>query len=259
MILTYKTSHYIFHYLSNSIAEHDITQIAECQEKCFEKICSTLNITYDHKISYWLYNSPKIIGDIFFNCSPCNGLSITSADDEDVGRKVSLSGNSDNEFIVEPYSVHAVYEENIKCIGEHEDTHIISAQLCEPRSAFLCEGLAMFMEGKWWGADNKAWAKYYLVSRELFPTSELICFDEDDFYKGDSSKTYPVAGAWTEYVFERYGVDKYKQFYCAKDYTREAMDIFGASLDQIHESFVPWLGELDISEDVYLSIKQKIK
>ena len=259
MILTYETNHYIFHYLSNSLAEQDIAQIAECQEKCFERICSTLNISYNHKISYWLYSSPKIIGDIFFNGSPCNGLSITSADDEDVGRKISLSGNADNEFIVEPYSVHAVYEDKIKCIGAHEDTHIISAQLCEPRSAFLCEGLAMFMEGKWWGIDNKAWAKYYIVSGELFSTSYMICFDEDDFYNVDSSKTYPVAGAWTEYVFEKYGADKYKQFYCANDYLRDAMKIFGDPLEQIHEGFVSWLGGSDVSEDVYLNIKQKIK
>lgn len=257
MICLYETKNYIFHYLSGSLAQQDIIKIAECQERCFEKICSTLDISYKHKISYWLYSSPKIIGDNFFNGSPCNGLSITSINDEDIGIKISLSGDSENYFVVEPYSVHAVYEENIKCIGEHEDTHVISAQLCEPRSAFLCEGLAMFMEGKWWGIDNIAWTKYYMDLGELFSTSNMVCLDEDVFYENDCSKTYPIAGAWTEFIFEKYGSKKYKQFYCADEYTQKATELFGCSLDQMNEDFISWIKELKITEDTISSIESR--
>lgn len=241
MICSFETTHYVFHFLQSSLAAHDIAYISETQESCYEKICGLLNIRYAHKISYWLYDSSQVIGNIFFDGSPCNGVAITTDSDEDIGRMVSLTGRDEDRFVVEPYSVHAVYEERIKCIGEHEDTHVIAAQLYEPESAFLTEGLAMFMDGKWWGTANKSWAKDYSHKEELLSTADVMCLDEDGFYALESSKTYPVAGAWTEYVIGCYGVEKYKEFYCSKDYRKSAEKIFGRTLQEIHEDFVRWL------------------
>ncbi|MCH5273536.1 MAG: hypothetical protein J1E35_07665 [Lachnospiraceae bacterium] len=258
MIVTYETEHYIFHFLENSLAERDIIEIAKYQEQCYNKICDCLGITYQRKIGYWLYNSPQLIGDIFFDGIPCNGLSVTNTEGKDIGRIVSLSGEQDDEFIIEPYSIHAVYEENIKCIGEHEDTHVISAQLCEPDSAFLCEGLAMFMDGKWWGIENKAWTKYYKNIGELYLTSDIIGCDEDDFYELECGKVYPIAGAWTEFMFQTYGAEKYLQFYCCQEYLQSADKIFGKSLSQIHRDFDNWLSEIVITEEISSKIKEKI-
>ena len=258
MIVTYETEHYIFHFLKNSMAEHDIIEIAEYQEQCHKKICECLGITYQRKIGYWLYDSPQLIGDIFFEGVPCNGLSITNTEGKDIGRIVSLSGNRDDEFMIEPYSVHAVYEENIKCIGEHEDTHVISAQLFEPCSAFLCEGLAMFMDGKWWGIENKIWTKYYQDIGELYQINELINCDEDDFYDLECGKAYPIAGAWTEFMFERYGAEKYLQFYCCNENSQSADTIFGKSLSRIQRDFENWLSEIVITEDMYSEIVRKV-
>ena len=53
MICTYETDHYGFHYLKGSLAQRDIAQIAEGQERCFERICDRLNIKYSEKIGYW--------------------------------------------------------------------------------------------------------------------------------------------------------------------------------------------------------------
>ena len=257
MILQYETEHYIFHYLSGSLTEHDIIKIAECQENCFEKICRVLEISYPRKIGYWLYDSPHIIGNIFYDGSPINGISILG-DGCDIGRQVSLSGDSENIFVIEPYSVHAVYEDKIKCIGEHEDTHIISTQISEWSSIFLMEGLAMFMDGVWWKIDNKAWARYYMEYGEPFSISDMICFDLDGFYEVDTHISYPIAGAVTEYIIQKYGIEKYKQFYCADEYVRKAVEIYGVSLDQIHKDFISWLSELDISKDVYEQIKSQL-
>lgn len=258
MIITYETEHYSFHFLENSLAERDIIQIAEYQEQCYIKICDCLGITYQRKIGYWLYNSPQLIGDIFFDGVSCNGLAITNTEGKDIGRTVSLSGNQDDEFIIEPYSIHAVYEENIKCIGEHEDTHVISAQLVEPSSSFLCEGLAMFMDGKWWGIENKVWAKYYKNIGKLYLTNDIINYNEDDFYELECGKVYPISGAWTEFMFQTYGAEKYLQFYCCEEYLQSANKIFGKSLSQIHRDFEDWLSEIVVEEETFSKIKEKI-
>ena len=142
--------------------------------------------------------------------------------------------------------MHAAYEENAKCTGEHEDTHVIAAMLCEPKADFLSEGLAMYMDGKWWGEDNLVWTKRYLDKGELLSTERLIRVDvdantEESFYDWDCAQTYPVAGAWTQFVMETYGAEKFKQFYCSEDFEKDAKALFGCSLGRLHELFVDWI------------------
>ena len=40
----------------------------------------------------------------------------------------------------------------------------------------------MFMDGKWWGTDNKAWAVKDAQEGTLISTDEAIVLSEDDFY-----------------------------------------------------------------------------
>ena len=258
MICTYETDHYGFHYLKGSLAQRDIAQIAERQERCFDRICDCLNIKYSKKIGYWFYNSPKLLGNAFFDGALCNGVSITSAQDRDIGKIVSLSGEEEDSFAVEPYSIHAVYEERIKCIGPHEDTHVIAAQLFEPSSAFLCEGLAMMMDGSWWGIKNKLWARYYKDGGELVPAHDLINCPEEQFYGLEGRITYPVAGAWTEYMFQTFGKEKYMRFYCGDGTAQMATDVFGKSLPQICREFEAWLSELPLSEEQRREIEKRL-
>ena len=258
MIDTYETDHYVFHFLKDSLAERDILQISEVQEQCFDRICDCLNIKYSKKIGYWFYNSPQLIGNAFFDGALCNGVSITDAQDDDIGKIVSLSGEKEDSFVVEPCSIHAVYEERIKCIGPHEDTHVIAAQLFEPSSAFLCEGLAMMMDGSWWGIENKFWARYYKDTGKIYPVHDLINCTEDEFYGLESGKTYPVAGAWTEYMFQTFGKEKYMRFYWGDGTSQVAIDVFGKSLPQICREFEEWLSELPFPDDQRRKIDLKI-
>lgn len=136
---TYTTEHYVFHYRKGSLAEEEIQTISETQEKSFSKICSTLNVVYPERIRYYLTDSPTAIGHAVWNEDfPCNG--------------VALCGRN---------KIYAVYTENIKCIGSHEDTHLISYVLNYPESDFVVEGLAMSIDGLWWGVSNETWVSYY--------------------------------------------------------------------------------------------------
>ena len=126
------SEHYIFHYCAGSVAEKDILLIAETQEKCFSKICSTLKTDYTEKINYYLTDSPlEIVRVIWNEDAPCNGC--------------ALCGRN---------KVYAAYNDNIKCVGSHEDTHLISFLMNFPESDFVVEGLAMYMDGLWWGVSN---------------------------------------------------------------------------------------------------------
>ena len=136
------TEHYVFHFRSGSCAAREIEQIAAEQERCFRTIEETLRIPFTHQIQYFFADSPeengRILEELFCMYAPGNG------------------------FAVGPNNVFAVCNDQIKCIGAHEDTHLISYAFCDPACEFLSEGLAMLMDGQWWGEPNAEWVKRFL-------------------------------------------------------------------------------------------------
>ncbi|MGM9587016.1 MAG: hypothetical protein ACI3VA_05970, partial [Candidatus Limivicinus sp.] len=104
----FESEHYIFHFTEESKAEADITEIASCQEACFRNICSVLKVSPSFKIDYFLCQSPQEVGKLYGDNEPCNG------------------------FAVMPNRIYAVYNEKLRCIGFHEDAHILSYTLNRP-------------------------------------------------------------------------------------------------------------------------------
>ena len=62
-----KTSskHYDFYYLKGSVAERDINEIVNLQEKCFKEICNLLGIQPKIRIQYYLLDTPELVGEIY--------------------------------------------------------------------------------------------------------------------------------------------------------------------------------------------------
>lgn len=212
---TYHSEHYIFHYPSGSLAEKDILLIAETQEACFLKICSLLQVQYPEKINYYLTESPLEIGRVLWDeGTACNG--------------VALCGRN---------KVYAVYSEQIKCIGAHEDTHLISFLLNFPESDFIVEGLAMAVDGLWWSVPNEVWTAYYKTKHTELSVSAL--FDNDVFAECGCVVTYPIAGAFTKFVIDTYGIDRYIEFYkySGTEYDIIFPAIFGSPLQDIEAAF----------------------
>ena len=217
------SEHYVFHYPPNSLAEKDILLIAQTQESCFAKICQTLQITYPEKIHYYFSDSPKEIGSIFWEeGTACNGC--------------ALYGK---------HKIYAVYNETVKCIGSHEDTHLISYRIGYPASDFIVEGLAMFMHGLWWGIPNEVWAAYH-KQRQAYPTIQAL-LDNDTFWEYRDHITYPLAGAFTKFLIDHYGLEAYMKLYRYEgtDYDRIYPSIFGLSLQKLESVFWDKLNKLE--------------
>ena len=211
----YISDHYIFHYCVDSIAEKDIKLIAETQEKCFRKICSTLKLDYTEKINYYLTDSPLEIGRVIWaEEAPCNGC--------------ALCGRN---------KVYATYNDKIKCIGSHEDTHLISCLLNCPESFFVMEGLAMYMDGLWWGVSNEIWAAYYKTQYENISIKDL--FDNRVFADYSCTVTYPIAGAFTKYLIDAFGMERYIELYrySGEEYETVMQSIFHVSFENVVEDF----------------------
>ena len=185
----YISEHYIFHFSQGSLAEKEILSIAEEQEACFAEICCTLQVEYPEKIHYYLTDSPIEIGEILWGKGQsCNGL--------------AWCGEN---------KIYAVYNETTKCMGFHEDTHLISATIGFPDGDFWMEGLAMAFDSVWWDIPNEVWAAYYMETNPNLSVAALT--DNQIFASYDCGITYPIAGAFTRFLINTYGIQTYLEFF----------------------------------------------
>lgn len=161
-----------------------------------------------------------------------------------------------NGCTVSEFEILAVYNDMDRCIGFHEDTHIISYQLCSPQSEFLLEGLACCMEQLWWGIDNLAWTAYYFKNALLPPVADM--FDNEAFASVDCFISYPAAGAFVQYLMLRFGMERFLRFYSAVDEscTDGAEHIFGYPLKVLEHDFCQYLELMWYDEAVTARIRQ---
>lgn len=215
-----ESEHYIFHYGANTKAAQDISHISDHQERCFRYICSVLGVCPDFKIEYFLCSTPEEVGHIYGDDDPCNG------------------------FAAPPDKIYAVYNEQVKCIGFHEDAHIISYLVDRPDSPAIREGLAMYFDRKWWGIHNLDWTGFYLKTGRYVPVDKLL--DREFFFEHDCTVTYPIMGAFTDWLISSYGQEKYLQLYRQQDIAAGMVQVYGKEPAELNQAFSDYVGLFSI-------------
>lgn len=215
----YQTSHYDFHFVPGSLAERDIGQIGALQERCWEKITAFLGVIPPFRLHYFLLDTPELVGKVYGDDEPCNG------------------------FAAMPDTVFAVYNDRVKCVGMHEDTHLISYCINRPPSGFLREGLAMFMDETWWDRPNEDWVREYL--RDGSYRSPVALLEDETFYSLSDALTYPIAGAFTRYLLARMPVGDYleKIYRTDRDVPGALARASGMDLTALEADFRRWITE----------------
>ncbi len=235
----YESEHYVFHYEAGSKAEQDMRFIAANQETCYRHITSMLGVSKEEKIHYYLYPTPEAVGQEcqrrFGEYTPFNGCTA-----------------SENEIL-------AVYNQNIQCIGIHEDTHILMFTLGFSKSSFLEEGIACAMDALWWGIDNAAWVAYYRKNKMCPSVSELLLLSREAFYAVEDHIAYPLAGAFTSYLLMRFGKGLFRQYYLLETYNATSDTVFGCSLREIETDFFSYINLLTYDESVLSRISELLE
>lgn len=219
----YESEHYIFNYNAGSKAEADLVEIAAHQEACFSYICGVLQVNPDFKLEYFLCDTPEEVGRVVYgDDEPCNG------------------------FAAMPNKVYAVYNEKTQCIGFHEDAHLISFTVNRPGCPAIHEGLAMYFDRKWWDIQNLDWVSYFLSRDMYLPVDKLL--DREAFFDADCSITYPVMGAFTDYLITTYGIGRYMEMYRQHDMTEAMKTVYGKSPAQLNDDFVSYVRLFRVDE-----------
>lgn len=218
----FESEHYICYYGSDTKAEQDIVKIATYQESCFQYICSVLGVTPEFKIEYYLYDSPEEVGRIYGDNDPCNG------------------------FAALPNKIYAVYNEKVKCVGFHEDAHIISFTINRPACPAITEGLAMYFDRKWWAIQNLDWTGYYLKTGRYIGIDKML--SREGFFSEDCSITYPIMGAFTDWLIATYGIERYMQMYKQKNIAEAMPLVYQKTPEELNKAFTDYVRLFGIDE-----------
>ncbi|MBW9145820.1 hypothetical protein KTC92_06620 [Clostridium sp. CM027] len=231
-----ESDNYIFNYHVGSIAEKDIEEIIDIQETCYDFICNCLTIKMGTKIKYYLCESSIEVGKLYGDNEPCNG------------------------FARKPNEIYAVYNKKVKCVGFHEDAHIISYNISMPPQTFIREGLAMCFDKVSLGIPNYSWVKFF-IDNDLYANIEDLVIDEN-FYKYSYLITYPIAGAFVDYLISLFGIDKFKLFYCSlkeEDFKVNFFEIFNITLSNANRKFIKYINSIGNNNAISNIIKGELE
>ncbi|MBQ8202396.1 MAG: hypothetical protein IJZ74_11590 [Clostridia bacterium] len=216
--------HYRFHFLPGSAAERDIEHIIATQEDCFVRITAELKVMPDFPLHYILLCSDEEVGALYE--ASC-GVTIGTI----------------NGFAAEPDTVVAVYSDEVQCIGMHEDTHLLADLVAVQWQSFIMEGLAMYMDGEWWGEPNERWVTRFLADGRYIPLAHLI--PNDSFHDVPCEVSYPIAGAFTRYLIDLMGMETYlASVYaanCDADNPQGLPALLGKPINDIERDFLQWI------------------
>jgi len=226
----FETEHYTFHVEVDSLAENEIESIKQTQELAYTKIINTLKLSPpDKKIEYYFYSSRE--------------------------RKKELMGDDwYGQTIYNEFTVHAVYNEKDKVVGEHEDTHLLSLPLSLPISLFQ-EGLAESMVGRsMFGHSHQEIIKAGLA-RGLKPEIVSLMSQEGWLETPDEEAEfyYSLAGSFITYLLDIFGLGTFKKLYTAMERGNtqvENLKIFESITEQsLENAETTWLNGLGINPE----------
>lgn len=230
----FESKHYIFHYPEGSCAEKHLSELAAKQEACFAYICQVLQTEPDRKLEYFLCETPEEVGAYYGDNEPCDG------------------------FAREPNQIYAVYNERCRCDGFHEDAHLISFFLHKPPQAAVREGLAMAFDRQWWGISNFEWALYYRTEGELVSFEAML--ENRHFFTLACERSYPITGAFTEYLLLTYGTESFRVFWQTENGGEEGFRLaYGKSAGELSREFEAYLGLFSLDSGIRERIQTKLR
>lgn len=186
-----ESAHYIFHYFLDSVTYLGIDEVEKIQEESFNNIISLLKVNEPKvKIKYYFYPSREIKKDL-------------------------MGDDIYAQAIYKDFSIHVLYTDKIKPIGEHEDTHLLSLPLGQA-TGFFAEGLAEYLslERLLIGRKKIDWfkdSKDKIISIEnMVSHSDWINNTPDD---DNLAYYYSFVGFFVKKMIEDFGIDNFKDFY----------------------------------------------
>lgn len=220
-----ESSHYIFHYFPDSAAEKEIETIEKRQEVAYKKILDFLKVEEPkRKIEYYLY--------------------------PDEQTKTALMGDSwYAQSVYKEFRIHVLYTEEIKPIGEHEDTHLLSLPWGLSIGIFQ-EGLGEYMVGLAW--DGKPHTEYVKKGYKQNIFSPLSQFMEHKAWTDTDDEHaiyfYSLAGSFITFLVVTWGKKNFEKLYRETDRSNSGeknseifFGVYKKSIEEVEREFKKYI------------------
>ncbi len=208
------TDHHVFRYLPGSYAAAHIDRGAAAQEEKYAAVVDALGVDpLDEPITTYLY-----------------------PDNETKGEITGDSGNGHANDL--DYEDHMVFSADVDAFTIHEDIHVIAwYRIGAAQYSLMGEGLAVDMEGEWWGTPLSNWASTYKSDGTLPSLADL----EDDWSGIDDGVSYPVAGQFVQWLAATWGMETVKALYVEPDLDAGFESELGMTHDEVETA---WLDDI---------------
>lgn len=217
------SSEYFDYYYSKS--EKELIDTA-WQEMYYDWLIGQLNINMIERLQYYKYR--------------------------DTEHKKAVTGKSGNGFAeIGTYKFHTIWK-----VDNHECVHTIVTQIIGHPPALFNEGIAVahqadyykypdFIPG-WNGQDYNKLSKEFLENDEIPLLDNLL--DVITFWHYNSNLTYPIAGSFTSYLIDNYGIQKLKDYISISNFedekTKIISDFHHVYEDDLEDVWQDWKGFL---------------
>jgi hypothetical protein len=213
---TYESEHFIFYYTPNHLNLQEMTLIACNQEDLFTRIIDILDIEFHEKITYYLYSTREYYGSI----------------------PGAYAIGTEIRFL-------CVFCENMCKKGlndAHEMTHALSTKIGY-QHGLLSEGLAVYVEDyRIQGKNLHCIVKILHHQGRLTPLSDILM----DFWC-DISFNYDIAGSFTTFLIETYGMEQFKELYGYELGWDSFMTVYGKSLEVLEAEWIAAVNEVEVT------------
>jgi hypothetical protein len=134
---------------------------------------------------------------------------------------------------------------SIWATDRHEIVHVLAARWGDP-PALLAEGLAVHLSGGWSDSTVRAAAAAALTPTPSVTPSSIL--DSASFRAQPDARTYPISGAFVEWLLETRGQPFLREAYetlanraPASENASRLRALLGAPLDRVDADFVKWV------------------
>lgn len=162
-------------------------------------------------------------------------------------RMKQLCGHESNGLAVDSVFLF-VYSDSVRAFGPHEPCHVLSQRLWgTPHGIWLTEGLAVYSEDGWLGHPLHSICKQLRAQGRFVPVTDL--FDEKQWIRIPEMVSYPEAGSFIKFLYEKYGVSDVKALWTAG--AKGIPSVFGKSIEQLQAEWLASIDQSDRGEFVY--------
>ena len=99
----------------------------------------------------------------------------------------------------------------------------------------------MYFDKTWWNKPNEFWVKEMIENHNYLLVKDLL--KDDYFDKIDCSLSYPIAGAFTNFLISKLGQKKYLELYRLKDFSVNSLNN-ALNCKDFEQLFIEWIETL---------------